>query len=107
MKLNKRSLYLKLSLVGIVIMFLHSCTSTKDIVYYQDVDSIAELEVPPAKEIILAQGNHDTWTEDDGYALAKDYFIKYSNGLKTICPFFFNLSKTQPPLILQFSTIPA
>lgn len=33
----------------------------------------------PAKNIILAQGNHDTWTEDDGYALAKDYFIKYSN----------------------------
>ncbi len=32
----------------------------------------------PAKNIILAQGNHDTWTEDDGYALAKDYFIKYS-----------------------------
>lgn len=57
MKLNKRSLYLKLSLVGIVIMFLHSCTSTKDIVYYQDVDSIAELEVPPAKEIILSPGD--------------------------------------------------
>lgn len=32
----------------------------------------------PAKNIILAQGNHDTWTEDDGYSLAKDYFIKYS-----------------------------
>lgn len=32
----------------------------------------------PARNIILAQGNHDTWTEDDGYALAKDYFIKYS-----------------------------
>ncbi len=32
----------------------------------------------PAKNIILAQGNHDTWTEDDGYALAKDYFIRYS-----------------------------
>ncbi len=57
MKLNKRSLYLKLSLVGIVIMFLHSCTSTKDIVYYQDVDSIEELEVPPAKEIILSPGD--------------------------------------------------
>lgn len=32
----------------------------------------------PAKNIVLAQGNHDTWTEDDGYALAKDYFISYS-----------------------------
>ncbi|MBQ4603801.1 MAG: metallophosphoesterase [Clostridia bacterium] len=32
----------------------------------------------PAKNIILAQGNHDTWTEDDGYALAKEYFIEYS-----------------------------
>lgn len=33
----------------------------------------------PAKEIILAQGNHDTWTEDEGYDLAKDYFIDYTN----------------------------
>ena len=33
----------------------------------------------PAKNIILAQGNHDTWTEDDGYNLAKDYFIDYNN----------------------------
>lgn len=32
----------------------------------------------PAKNIILAQGNHDTWTEDDRYALAKDYFINYT-----------------------------
>lgn len=32
----------------------------------------------PADNIILAQGNHDTWTEDEGYNLAKDYFIKYS-----------------------------
>lgn len=32
----------------------------------------------PAKNILLAQGNHDTWTEDDRYALAKDYFIAYS-----------------------------
>ena len=32
----------------------------------------------PAKNIILAQGNHDTWTEDEGYNLAKEYFIKYS-----------------------------
>lgn len=32
----------------------------------------------PAENIILAQGNHDTWTEDDGYALAKDYFISYT-----------------------------
>ena len=32
----------------------------------------------PAKNVILAQGNHDTWTEDDGYNLARDYFLKYS-----------------------------
>ncbi len=32
----------------------------------------------PAKEIILAQGNHDTWTEDEGYDLARDYFIDYA-----------------------------
>lgn len=32
----------------------------------------------PAKNIILAQGNHDTWTEDEGYNLARDYFIDYS-----------------------------
>lgn len=32
----------------------------------------------PANNIILAQGNHDTWTEDDGYALARDYFIEYN-----------------------------
>ena len=32
----------------------------------------------PAKEIILAQGNHDTWTEDEGYNLARDYFIEYN-----------------------------
>lgn len=32
----------------------------------------------PAKNIILAQGNHDTWTEDDKYDLAKKYFIEYN-----------------------------
>ena len=32
----------------------------------------------PAKNIILAQGNHDTWTEDEGYNLAREYFIDYS-----------------------------
>lgn len=32
----------------------------------------------PAKNIILAQGNHDTWTEDEGYNLARDYFIGYN-----------------------------
>ncbi len=32
----------------------------------------------PAKEIILAQGNHDTWT-DEGYELSRDYFIEYNN----------------------------
>lgn len=57
MKFNKRSLYLKLSLVGIVMLFLHSCSSSKDIVYYQDVDAIAELNVPPAQEIVLMPGD--------------------------------------------------
>lgn len=32
----------------------------------------------PAENIILAQGNHDTWTEDDKYDLAKKYFIEYN-----------------------------
>ena len=32
----------------------------------------------PAETLILAQGNHDTWTEDDGYNLARTYFIKYN-----------------------------
>lgn len=32
----------------------------------------------PAKNIILAQGNHDTWTEDEGYNLAREYFIEYN-----------------------------
>ncbi|MEE1226375.1 MAG: polysaccharide biosynthesis/export family protein [Bacteroidales bacterium] len=57
MKLNKRNLYFKLALVGIIMLVLHSCASTKDIVYYQDVDSIAELDVPPAQEIILTPGD--------------------------------------------------
>ena len=32
----------------------------------------------PADEIVLAVGNHDTWTEDDGIVLAKKYFIDYN-----------------------------
>lgn len=32
----------------------------------------------PAKNLIMAQGNHDTWTEDDRYDLARTYFIKYN-----------------------------
>ncbi len=32
----------------------------------------------PADNIILAQGNHDTWTEDDTYNLAREYFIEYN-----------------------------
>lgn len=35
----------------------------------------------PAKNIILAQGNHDTWTEDDKYDLARTLFIKYNKGI--------------------------
>lgn len=54
MKLNKRNLYFKLALVGIIMLFLHSCASTDDIVYYQDVDEIAELNVPPVQKIVLS-----------------------------------------------------
>ncbi len=57
MKFNKRSLYFKLSIVGIVMLFLHSCASTDDIVYYQDVDEIAELNVPPVQKIVLKPGD--------------------------------------------------
>ncbi len=32
----------------------------------------------PARNIIMAQGNHDTWTEDDKYDLARTLFIKYN-----------------------------
>lgn len=32
----------------------------------------------PAKNIILAQGNHDTWTSDDNYALSRELFIEYN-----------------------------
>ena len=32
----------------------------------------------PAKTIVMAQGNHDTWTEDDKYDLARTLFIKYN-----------------------------
>ena len=49
--------YLRLSFLCIVMLFLHSCASTESIVYYQDVDSIAELDVPPAQEIVLMPGD--------------------------------------------------
>ena len=32
----------------------------------------------PAENIILAQGNHDTWTGDDDYALSAEHFIEYN-----------------------------
>lgn len=32
----------------------------------------------PAENIILAQGNHDTWTSDDNYALSRELFIEYN-----------------------------
>lgn len=32
----------------------------------------------PADRILLAQGNHDTWTEDEGYDLAEKYFREYA-----------------------------
>ncbi len=37
------------------------------------------LAYDPADRIVFAQGNHDTWTEDEGYDLARDYFINYNN----------------------------
>lgn len=57
MKQNKIKSYLALSILCITTLFLHSCTSTDAIVYYQDVDSISELDVPPAQEIILSPGD--------------------------------------------------
>ena len=57
MKLSKRQFYLKVSFLCIVGFFLYSCDAPKDLVYYQDVDAIAELEVPPAQEIILSPGD--------------------------------------------------
>ena len=38
----------------------------------------AFLPYSPAENLIMAQGNHDTWTEDDKYDLARTYFIKYN-----------------------------
>ena len=38
----------------------------------------AFLPYTPAENIIMAQGNHDTWTEDDKYDLARTLFIKYN-----------------------------
>lgn len=32
----------------------------------------------PAENIILAQGNHDTWTGDDDYELSKELFYEYN-----------------------------
>lgn len=32
----------------------------------------------PTKNIILAQGNHDTWTGDDDYALSKEHFFEFN-----------------------------
>ncbi len=38
----------------------------------------AFLPYSPAKNLIMAQGNHDTWTEDDKYDLARTHFIRYN-----------------------------
>ncbi len=32
----------------------------------------------PAKNIILAQGNHDTWNDEDDYELSREIFIDYN-----------------------------
>jgi polysaccharide export outer membrane protein len=57
MKLNKIKTYFTTSILCMTILFLHSCTSIEGIAYYQDVDSISELDVPPAQEIILCPGD--------------------------------------------------
>lgn len=47
----------------------------------EEYENLAKAFSPykPANEIIMAVGNHDTWTdEDDEYAPAKENFIKYS-----------------------------
>ena len=36
----------------------------------------------PAKNIILAQGNHDTWTGDDDYALSREHFLSLTKRLQ-------------------------
>ena len=48
--------------------------------YAEEWEALVETfgKYTPAKNIILAQGNHDTWTEDDKYDLAREYFIKYT-----------------------------
>lgn len=48
--------------------------------YKEQWELLAETfsQYDPAENILIAQGNHDTWTEDEGYNLAREYFIEYS-----------------------------
>lgn len=48
--------------------------------YLEEWEKLHEVmsKYDPADEIVLAVGNHDTWTEDDGIVLAKQYFIEYN-----------------------------
>lgn len=57
MKLNKKKICFRLSLLSIIALLLHSCAAPKDIVYYQDVNTSSELKVPEVKEIILSPGD--------------------------------------------------
>ncbi len=52
--------------------------------YTEQYEMLAEAfsKYDPAENIIFAEGNHDTWTEDEGYNLAREYFVKYN---KEIC----------------------
>lgn len=61
----------------------------------------------PAKEIILAQGNHDTWTEDEGYDLARDLFIEYNEkitGRKTEHEYYSTKVNGYPFVVLASET---
>lgn len=52
-----------------------------DMGYEEQYENLAKAFSPykPANEILMAVGNHDTWTdEDDRYEPAKENFIKYS-----------------------------
>lgn len=48
--------------------------------YQQEWEMLSEAfsGYDPADRILLAQGNHDTWTEDEGYNLAEKYFREYA-----------------------------
>ncbi len=56
----------------------------------------------PAQEIILACGNHDTWTEDDGIVLAKQYFTEYNKKIagREISEMYYSTTVNGYPFIV-------